>query len=128
MNNAERTYAMNRLTALYNEKERTLSRECSIPAVELKGKDLLAALRKGTLKVRGGHTGNGRYGSPITEDTYLGDVFDFSPHNKDAAMKPDYETRITKLKAEYSTITDQLMLGDSAEALALIQEFAKFTA
>ena len=120
MNTTEKKYAVERVNDIASRKRRKAEDETYTAAVGLSLDKKIDMVQTGKVKVRKIVTT--RYGTPS-----FADLFDFSKYEK--SDKVDTEKRgklVTRINAEARKIRDKIMLGDSQEAIKLIEAFEKF--
>jgi len=118
MNQKEKQYALDRVSAIAKTKVCAIEHKYTTPEVRMTPEERLAALKKGAFKIRPGLREVRAYNS-------LGDVFVFDAEKRQSQDEKRIATETQKIRDEETRIKDLLMLGDAAEALELINEFAK---
>ncbi|MCW2317131.1 hypothetical protein M2322_002685 [Rhodoblastus acidophilus] len=117
MNQQQTKYALDRATAIYKNIRAGLATEYAVPGVRLDLGEKLAALRKGEFII-----------TP-PEDTYWRrgwqDYVKFTGE-RDDAMAPGYEEAVSGAERAYRALNDQIVLGSTSEALALLEAFTKW--
>ncbi len=130
MTKQQRDYAVGQVKQLRNSVIYDIEQKHPIPPTkELSKQDQISMVRTGKVKMFPANKIQDIYGR-----LHLSDVFDFSPI-KDALRKAEkiikdkakkaISTEAAPFRKEAARIIDQIMLGDSAEALKLIAGFAK---
>ena len=121
----EQKYAMGRITDLCDQKLSAI--EESIPVIEAKKITYEQAVRKikgGEIKLR-----PAKKNKVLHNYDDFGDIFDLTGHHdyrgSDTYDKKAYQKRCAPIRAEAQRIKDQIMLGDAAKALKMIEAFAK---
>lgn len=117
MNQKEKQYALDRVSAIAQAKVEAIKKKFTTDGTVLTGAQRLAALKKGAFKVRADVAAVHPYSDIHDVITFDGD----KPGSKDEAR---IASETAKVNAEATRIKDKLMLGDSKEALALIEKFA----
>ena len=121
MTKDEKTYAIKRIDDLKNTALSKIREQCTRPAIEINGEMRLALLRAGKVKVRKDARVNDYDHLPRTAD-----LFDWSPHERKRDFNAvKYDKQAEPICAAAQKVSDEIMLGDGAEALRLIQEFSK---
>jgi len=121
MTKDEKTYAIKRIDDLKNTALAKIKDQCTRPAIEIDGETRLALLRAGKVKIRTDARVSDYGKLPRTDD-----LFDWSAHEwKREFNAVKYDKRAEPICAAAQKVSDEIMLGDGAEALRLIQEFSK---
>ena len=131
MTKHQRDYAIGRVKGLRDDAiDRIKEQHPAIPTTpDLENNDMVHLVRSGEAKIFPKSITHKIYGT-----LYLYEVFDFGPIK--AASKKAYETKRARIQkalnketspiyVEAMKIIDKIMLGDAAEALKLIEGFAK---
>ena len=118
MNQKEKQYALDRVTAIANSKISAIKAKHTTPGTLLNSEQRLAALKKGEFKLKPGLTQVRGYDE-------IRDVFTFPGDKAGSEDTKRIEAETDKVQAEATRIKDQLMLGDSQQALDLIDNFSK---
>lgn len=107
--------AQQKINAIVNARRRPANKQLEA---------FLEAFKAGKVKVlsRAARYGEGLY---YLGDINLATIFDMSPYTREPPEDED-ETRKQEINKERDRICDQLMLGDAAEALKLVQAFEAF--
>ena len=118
MNQKEKQYALDRISQIANQKIAAIKLKHTKEGVSLTSAERLAALKNGDFKVRPGINGVPTYAE-------IKNVFIFTAEKAAQSDDVKIEAEIAKVGREATRIKDQLMLGDSQEALQLIEQFSK---
>jgi len=114
MNSTQLKYAKGRANDIYRERNDAITKKYKAKCKTISEKDKLKALLKGEVSIKpykeGAYYQNAWYNYVVFHDEV---EFDF------ASCKKEEEA----LKNEYQKILDQLVLGDSEEALRLLEQF-----
>lgn len=122
MNATQLKYARERLREVLASKLEVARTAASQPAQKFDAAALVKGIKNGSIKI------NVLYEDDDNVETYtsVGSVFDISAHVKQANFDVKAFRKVEKvINEEAQRIEDQLVLGDSQEALALIEAFAK---
>ena len=123
MNKTQTEYALRRLQEVCNQKLTVIRDSLSTKAKAFDAVALVAAIKSGKIKAR--ITYAGRHIDRYTDVSQVFDGLD-KFYTQEREMDNDaYNKAAAPIQAEYQRIQDQLILGDSKEALALIEAFAK---
>lgn len=117
MNQQQAKYTIARIDQLEARKLEELRKACTTPAKRLSSHERADLIRKGKVKLRADCT-------DINYHTDVVNAFDFSKHEWSERLSDDHEARAAAVKAQASRVRDEVMLGDNAEALKLLREFA----
>ena len=118
MNTSEKKYAISRIDGIVCDKQQEIDRKTETEAVRLTYEDKMGLVRQGAVKLRKNIT---YYGQPT-----FNDMFDFAKHETPRKVNSAERAKLTaSLLAKAHTVRDEVMLGDSKEALKLIAEFEK---
>jgi len=119
MNKTQLQYAVGRLDQAFNEKSFAIRERYTDKSVVFDGKALLAGIKSGKIKFA-----EGGADTEIHRYTDISTIFDLPREPK----KPKFdENRLKPLTTEYRRVLDQLYLGGSKEALAMIEAFVAKT-
>lgn len=118
MNKQQKDYAIGRINSITAEKIAAIKAKYTKPGIKLSPEERLVALKQGKFKVR--TSVSAIYSSTDVEDAVL---FTGERETQRDDVKIDAES--AKVHAEATRIKDQLMLGDSEQALAMIEKFSK---
>ena len=116
MNQKQREYAIGRVNKIVEARSRAISEKFSKETRLLSDKEKADLLRTGAVKLR----------DDVNEICNYTDVvraFDFAPFEDREKHLPGYEEALAALQAEGRRVTDQIMLGDSEAAVALLTAF-----
>lgn len=120
MNATEKKYTIERINQILKRKTHEICGKTTTLGKELSTEDKITMVQKGTVKPR--RVLSKRYGLPS-----FAELFDFSKYEKVAKVDQGKRTKLLDaLDAEARRIRDEIMLGDSKEALKLIAAFEKF--
>ena len=129
MNQTQKKYAIERVEFILRCKVATIKEAMPKKAVPKR-----LTYRQAVKHIMGGKVKLDK-GIIPSEEMYhyknIGDMFDFSAYRTTNSYDEHYDVdafnrKTTPLWKECQRIKDQVMLGDSDEALKLIEEFAKF--
>lgn len=112
----QREYALMRISNIFSAKRKELEEEHYVEPVKLDTKEKWDLVKKGEVKPNKYNRAPGNY-QRWTE------VFDFSKFETDGQWSKTGKQKISKLEAEEQNAKDTLMLGDAAEALAIIEQY-----
>jgi len=118
MSASEKKYAVERIGEVLRVKQAAVYKANEIPAKTLSKKKKYDMIKKGEVPLKPRDSQN-NYG-------HLSDFFDFSKHESVAKRPERCGVLIDRLEKKAAAARDQIMLGDSAEALRLIQELESF--
>lgn len=118
MNQKEKQYAMDRIDQIAAQKVKAIEAKYTKEGVSLTSVERLTAIKNGEFKVRPDINGVSAY-------TEAEDVFIFTAEKAPQRDDVKINAENAKVKAEATRIKDQLMLGDSEQALQLIEKFSK---
>ena len=122
MNSKQQNYAMQRVSSICDSKIDKIRVKHTTPAVELTIEELVDLIIAGKVKKRK-YPNYEYYGS---QPSVLRCIFDFSKFESKAKRDNDKIIKESKsVTDECKRIQDQIMLGDSEEALSLIIAFEK---
>lgn len=125
MNQTQRNYIRKRVEGILNTKTSEARFKLTKKAIMLTNRERVRLIQKGEVKMvsqRELDKLNGNYG------VSLNTVFDFSKYETKGGMdQVVYQKATNTLRAKANSINDKVMLGDSEEAMKLIEEFEKFT-
>jgi hypothetical protein len=118
LNSTQVKYARERAKEIYDTRHQAVVDRHTTPAIELTSDEKLVALRTGEFEVRAepGRYGRGR--------TYLSDYVIFPAERERSVDQKAINIEVAALSAEYTSLVEQLVLGDNAEALKLLSKFA----
>lgn len=115
MNAAQRKYALERVTQIEGARVAALRDRMTTPAKSISKEERVRLVVSGKVKVR----------KDLTQWPYhTDDAFDFSQYSWDKKVSPDFDDEAAKIKERASSVRDMIMLGDAAEALRLLNDFA----
>ena len=121
MTKDEKAYAIKRIQDLKQTALNTIRDQCTLPSIEIDGEAKLALIRAGKAKIRKEARVNDYGHLPRTAD-----LFDWSAHERKRDFNAvKYDKRAEPICALAQKVSDEIMLGDGAEALRLIGEFSK---
>lgn len=118
MNKQQRDYAMSRVQAIAIAKIEEIRKKHTKPGIQLTPEERYQALVKGEFKVRKSIV-------RIHPNTDVEDAVTFNAERETTRDAAKIEAETEKVVAEATRIKDQLMLGDSEAALAMIEAFSK---
>lgn len=116
MNRDQIKYVTERAQSMYNSKRQSLIKQFTTPAVTLTDFEKLEALRDGSFSIK---ENAGRF-------YYLNDVIEFPQERLQVIDSEGLDKASTQLSKVYNKLMDELMLGDSEQALQMLKEFEKF--
>jgi hypothetical protein len=121
MQQQQMKYALRRLEEIFAEKQQSIREECTDTSKRLTGERLASLIKSGKVKVRDDATD-----TVITNYTDVTSVFDCYKliSTNDELDRKTYDKRTKALKQEYTRVNDELVLGDVARAMELLQSFA----
>ncbi len=117
MNTQQRKYAIERINSLIAQKKETIRARHSVAGTSFGADEMREALRKGEFTVIEGYFGR---------RTDLFQVVKFTGEKPDVFNEKAYDAEIAAMHSEATKIKDQLMLGDSKQALEAIEKFRDF--
>lgn len=117
MNTQQRKYAIERINTLIFQKEEEIKVKHTTPAVQLSMDGMREALRRGAFDVTDGDFYRG-------SDLYR--VIAFHGEAPSTWDEKAAKAEIKAMKTEAAKIKDQLMLGDTKQALEAIEKFRDF--
>jgi hypothetical protein len=125
MSALQMNHALNRLSEISNEKAEAIKARLKGPARELTGKQFVTGVKNGSIKLRRDAASrlvvsDNHYRGTLN---YLTEVFDLKAYTSSDDNKK-VEAALKPLRAEMSVLKDKLILGDSSDALKLIEAFA----
>lgn len=119
MKHSEQKYCMDRVTAIYHNKNSEIVTQYTKKGKELTEEARARLVRTGKVKLKP------QYKNRITRYADVDDVFDFTAAGYgDQVDTKGMAKAQEELTAEYRRVKDLIMLGDSTEALELIEAFA----
>lgn len=118
MNIKEKQYAMGRIDAIAAAKCAAISTKHTVPAIKLSPQERLKAFKAGAYKINADVR-------KIEKYTDVCDVVSFANEMNESQDWGKIRAESKKVTDRATAIKDQLMLGDSAEALRMIEEFSK---
>lgn len=125
MTKDQREYALRRLGAAFSAAEAAVKKRYTTPAVVVTDRQRTEMILSGVATLnrsRLEHRGAGYSGDAFHK------MFDFPVHPRAAEVDMTAVNRdLTPIKAEYTRLQDELMLGDAVTALSLIRDFETFT-
>lgn len=124
MNQTQKNYIRKRVEGMLQTKISDARVKLTVKAERLTNRQRVRMIQDGEVKMKPKReldNINGIYGANL--DT----VFDFSKYETKGGLdNTAYQAGIKKLRAKANSINDKVMLGDSEEALKLIEEFESF--
>jgi len=124
MNQQKLKYCMKRAEDIYYDNREKLKDKYRIPEVKLSTYEKSELIRSGKVNLKS-RKELGKLSDGWGYHQELSVIFDFSKHENPAGMKPEYEKAKEKLKIQYQTLLDELVLGDEDEAKKLLEAFSK---
>jgi len=122
MNATEKKYLRDRIADIRMKKQRELQDHMYATAITLTSEERLNLVIAGKVKLKSKRKLNELKNH---QKDYIKDVYDFSYHENpyDSDL---YNEKAKILREEEIRVVDQVMLGESDEALKLMKEFEKF--
>lgn len=114
MNATEKKYVLRRLKEEFNKLNSEITKEYSIESKRLSNKQRIEAFNKGDYKIK----------KSATSTHYVADLIEFNGERKAEIFHDKIRPIKRKLLVEYNRACDGVMLGDSKEALTIIQQFS----
>jgi len=114
MTKAQQSYALSKISTLIQGKVQETKDTEGWPRKSLTYSERHAFIVSGKVKLK-------KDLSKCGTSSNVAAYFDFSKYEKEAGMSKKGQTRIDLLLAAQEKATDEVMLGDSAEALALLE-------
>ncbi len=118
MNQQQVKYTIDRINSIERQRTEALRLEYLVPAKFITDEDIIQLIKTGAVTFR----------SDIKRDRHgylqVTDIFDLSEHTWHQHQRAGWEEAVAELKAQASRVRDEVMLGDNAEALRLLKEFA----
>lgn len=116
MNQQQKKYAQNRVSAIYARRQRDLRKSMITPAIKISPSERADAIRAGKVKLRPGIKRIGNYDDVI-------DVLVFDGERDEKVDEAKLTKALSELETEFNNVMDELMLGDAEEAIKLIKAF-----
>ena len=117
MNQQQRKYAKERVSAIHRRREMALKQEHTTSATKISREQKTKLVRQGKVKLKTGI-------SCISSHDYALSVFDFSKYESPAVVNERALSKaLSALTSELNKVTDEIMLGDEKKALELISKF-----
>lgn len=117
---AEKKYAIERVTQICHQKTIVAKGKYVTPKKKLIAEEKYQLISKGKVKLfPETHSNMSRL-----EYVDLVDAFDFSAYESDEIESDKYQPVVEKINALKQSACDQIMLGDSQEAMRIIQELS----
>jgi len=114
MTKAQQSYALGKITTLIQAKVQETKDTEGWPRVRLSPRTKSQMIIDGKVKLK-------KDLSDVSLHSSVYACFDFSKHEKDSGVSKKGQTRIDLLLAAQEKANDEVMLGDSAEALILLE-------
>lgn len=112
MNQSQLKYARNRAEELLKAKESAITKKYTTEAISLSNDEKIEAILTGSFEV---NKGDGWWYNRIN--------FSETPRKIDTDKR---NLEVNKLRAHFTKIMDELVLGDNIEALKMLQEFEAY--
>ncbi len=120
MNAEQSRYMTQRLNSVIAAKEEKLRAKYTKPAIEITDRERYLLLKSGKVKLRAKQ----RRSVDFNDD--VGDVFDFSPFEKDEKFnKKSFERDLKIFREKAQAVRDQLVLGTIKDPLKVLTALAK---
>lgn len=118
MNATQIKYARERAQGIYKVRKGAIEAKYTLPAVTLTASEKQSALHLGNFTTKDlGEDHRGLY--------YISDLVKFRAEKPEKVDCVAITLETTALDAAYQRLTDQLVLGDSEAALAMLEAFAQ---
>jgi hypothetical protein len=119
MNQQQAKYSVERVNTLLSRKLEELRKEYTVQAQPLSDAEIVELIVTGKVGIKADFKrASSHYGFQVS------DLFDLSKHTWSQHMRDGYVEAEAALKAQAAKVKDEIMLGDNAQALALLREFA----
>jgi hypothetical protein len=119
MNQAQKNYAIKRISDIERKKLAALEAECTVEAIYLKDTEKYDLIKSGKVSLRPRKEVEANHYSRID------DFYDFSKFRRDRGMTECFPKRKEKIQAEAAKTRDLVMFGTEKDALKAIQDFEK---
>ncbi|GEM_PF-6608821 len=119
MNQQQTKYTLSRVDAVESRKLLELKKEYTVPAKIITHEEAQQLILKKKVPLKA-------VSNTESFDSYsrLRDFFDFSKFHYGESFKDGYAEAVDALKSQANRVRDEIVLGDNAQALALLREFA----
>jgi hypothetical protein len=117
MTKAQQSYAIGKINTIVDAKVKETQEAEGWPRVSLTSRQKHQLIVSGEVKLKEDISN----ATPVSLSEYQATYFDFSKHEKAAGISKKGQARIDKLLVARGMASDEVMLGDSAEALALLK-------
>ena len=118
MTKVQQTYALSKISTIVAAKVSETKEAEGWPRVSLSTTDKHQLIVEGKVKVKKDFSDTPHYHSPTS-------YFDFSKYEKKAGISKKGQARLDLLSSALEKAKDEVMLGDSSEALALLSSIEK---
>lgn len=120
MNEKQRQYALNRTAEIFKQKKQEIEDRFTQPEVKLDFRQKHELIRQGDVLLL-----------PEVDLNYytkLHEAYDFTNHERKAAVDHTRSNAaLASLTQEYHKVRDQIMLGDTQEAVKLLEQLANWS-
>lgn len=116
MNQTQLRYARQRADSLYQDKIKTISAKYTTAAVRFNADEILAALKTGNFIIK----------EPTARGAYIGylrDYIEFPGETRETKNIEAINKELGALKATFTALMDELILGDNEAALKMLKAF-----
>lgn len=117
MNAAALKYAVTSVKAIEGQRIERLKASLTTPAKNLTNAEQIGLIENGEVLPVLDAQGN------FIDTNWMSRAFDFSAHITKETVDPGFASRAQAIRDQAKAITDELYLGDEAQALALIRAF-----
>lgn len=121
LTSAQREHAIKRIREIADAAKATIREKHTSPEVKLTKAQKQALVKSGKVKL------STTKAIELWDDyrRYVGDLFDFSAHEKPAVLSPVGKNKIAAIDKQVTVTIDKVILGDASYALEAIQNFEK---
>lgn len=113
MTKSQQEYALQRIDNIYKDKKSALEEKYGFKGVSLSKQEKFDLVKSGQVSLK----------SELAAPYNLYDAFDFSNFEREAGFFPEGKVKLDKLDGERKWLRDEIMLGDSQEALNMLKMF-----